>query len=382
MVSTHPDPTLEDSKLEGSLRQAFQSLERGDSLELAGTFGIKAELAAEFKGKMKVERQKDNSFVLEVEGGAELGLGSSGLGTGRLGVAAGTKFHVKTAAEAADLTDALVKGAVVTGSSLQTFTDAAHAMGVKDDVLSARSRVAGYLQNVSSVKAELTTTVQLGDEIKLKGWESTGFNAGMKANLQGRGGITIDLEKGELQRTLTLSVSGDASASLPLSKFGAGMKGTASLVLVTKVAPEIVQAIKNGQIPVAEAALRIAALPPTTIIARAEVEQNAKATTPGSVQETVKMKAEVPLEVSQGLTREAALDALMKSNWTLETEGSVGFGFTANLSAVNAEGTALRRYKRTDGPYSLEKARERLMSDPEMKQSIDLLRAQANLAGL
>ncbi|MFZ5438949.1 MAG: hypothetical protein ACOZQL_03015 [Myxococcota bacterium] len=375
-VTKHPDAMAEDSKLESSLRASFEGLEAGDSCELAGTFGVKADLAAEFKGKVKVERQQDGTFMVEVEGSGEGGIGAPGAGAGRVGVAAGTRFHVSSAAEAADLSDALLKGAVVTGSGTGPILDLAAKAGIGGDLASARGRIADYLSNVASVKAEGLVTAQLGDGWKLEGWEKTSLGASAKVSAQARGGITINLERGEIQRTVTVSLSGDATAQLPLNKFDANAKGTVSVVVTNKIPPELIEALKSGRISPEQLAAATQALKPVSITARAEVEETLKANSVGAAQETLRYKAEITLDTSGPITPAVALDALLKAKWGGEAEGSYGLGGAVNLGVAYGEVAVLRRYKKTGLQGSLETV---LASRPGGQRSLDSMRAAANL---
>lgn len=92
-------PVGDDSTLESALRSRLGELQPADSLELSGAAGLAVGVAADFRGKLRVERD-DRGFTVEVEGQLEGGAAEPGA-SARIGLASGTKFRVTSAAEAA-----------------------------------------------------------------------------------------------------------------------------------------------------------------------------------------------------------------------------------------------------------------------------------------
>ncbi|MDP1824695.1 MAG: hypothetical protein Q8L48_15680 [Archangium sp.] len=347
----------DDSWLESQIRDQLSGLGPDESLELSTMAGVKLNLAAEFKGKLRVDPQADGSFVVEVDGQGDGGAGAPVAGSARVGVAAGTKFHVENAAKAADLCDALLKGAAVTSANgslpgLEAAFDLAHQLGVKGDVVDAGSRVRGYVSKISEAKVDLTGAVQVGDSIGVK-FEAFGVDlkvAGAKASAQGREGLSIDFEKGELRQNLTLGVAADAFIKVPVAFNAAGnTKATVVASAVFKLPDEVKQALKEGRIsgPQAWAMLAGRTLPDAVVI-KAELEVSAKNQSVAAGDLKVKLKAEASLDVAhfgRTLSVDDLRQFLQQVKWSVESEAGLGGGVGADLGAAKFEVALLRKQR-------------------------------------
>lgn len=350
-----PSPEGDDSRLEGTIREQLSRLGAEESLELSTAGGVKLELAAEFKGKLRVDPQADGSFVVEVEGQGDGGVGAPVAGSARVGVAVGTKFHVENAAQAADLCDALLKGAAVTSANgalpgLEAAFDLAHQLGVKGDVVDAGSRVRGYLSKISEAKVDLTVATQLGDAIKADVGGLKLSPMGAKASAQGRTGLSIDFEKGELRQNLTVLVAADAFIKIPFA-FNASENAKATVVASTvyNLPEEVKQALKEGRIsgPAAWAMLAGRTVPDAVVI-KAELEVSGKNQSMVAGDLKVKLKTEASLDVAQLAGTPSLEDlrqALVKVKWSVESEAGVGAGVGADFGAAKFEVALLRKQR-------------------------------------
>ena len=163
-------PWGDDSRLEQTARTKIGALSPNTSLMLTVKAAQKTGESLGMEAEAKIERQKDGSVVVELRGKVDAGLGAE-LGSARIGVAAGTKFHFATPAQAADFLDAFSKEGVLVASHLDCAADAARAFGVKGDVVDARERLLGHLGNISEINGDLVLTAEVGAKKKLYGFD-------------------------------------------------------------------------------------------------------------------------------------------------------------------------------------------------------------------
>lgn len=343
----------DDSRLEAKLRNVFADLGPLEAVELAGKLEGKFDLSAEFKGRLRIDRLQDGSFTVLVEGEATAGVGAPVAGSARVGVAAGTKFHVRTAGEAADLVDALMKGAVVAGASglMPGLLGTANSLakhGVGGDVLDAPSRVMGWMSSVSEVKVAGVGKLQLGDELQYK---PPGFDfklASLKATAEARDAWAVDLEKGQLRHQVSLGLAADASASIPVAaSVGGNAKVTGTLTTTYSVPPALLAELKAGRSTIGEAveALGAGALRPD-ISFSVEVEHAAKTAQVGAGEVKTKARATVKLDpekVRGANVFEAGVAHLAAARWSIEAEAGAGFGMKASLGVFSGDVMGTRR---------------------------------------
>lgn len=345
-------PVGDDSRLERTIREQFAVLGQDETLELNGGVGGKAAIALDFKGKLRAERQEDGSFTVEVDSQGEGGSGVPGA-AGRIGIAAGTRFHVENSAQAADLCDALLKGATVNSSSalwqgLPAALDGLHSLGVKGDLIDAQARVRSYFPKISEAKADLTGTGELGAAAKFDVGKNGPSPLGAKTTLQGRVGLSIDFEKGELRQNNSLALSADAFLKVPFAVHASGNgKATVVVSAVYKMSDEVKQALKDGRLSPAQAwALAVSKQVPDEVVVKAELEVGAKNLSGIGADLKAKMKAQSTLDLAQYQKTqdpEELRKFLQQVKWTVEGEAGVGAGLGFDLGVAKAEVSMMRK---------------------------------------
>jgi hypothetical protein len=330
-------------------------LKPGESVELAAKADVNVELSGAFKGRLRVERKEDGSFEITVEGETTGGVGSAGAGAARVGVAAGTKFHVGNAGEAADLCDALFKGAVVTTASsagpfLSGVTLGLKAAGMRSDLLDATDRVQQYLRNVSEVKVAAVGKLQLGDSFKAP-VPGFGFKAAAaKAGAEVRDAWVVDVSKGQLRHEVTVGLSADVSAGIPfMASVGSGGKASLTMETAYTLPKDVLQRLQDGRLTLTDALREAgaAALTPTVSLA-AEVETSGKTVELVAGEVKLKAKATLPLTAETlmvGNAYQTALAALDSTKWSLEAEVGAGGGLNSGIGfgVVAGEVSAMRK---------------------------------------
>ncbi len=383
-------PVGDDSAFEEVLRVQFEQLGPHESIELSGNGAIKAELALDFKGKLRAERRPDGRFTVEVEGQGEAGIGAPVVGVARLGIAAGTTFHVSTAAQAADLCDALVKGAVVTAAGavfpgLSNVFDSAHRLGLKGDMVDARSRVVSYLPQVSEAKIDLTGYGQLGDTLAVNagGFDFRAISA--EASVQPRHGLSVDFEKGELRLNSSMTLAGDAFLKVPLAlNVSENGKLTVTGSVVMKLPADMISSLKEGRLSAVQAweSLAVGNLA-DQIILKAEFDVAGNNLSLGAEGFNVKLKGESILDFAQfnrPLDAEQFRYLLREMKFSLESEAAVGSGAGFDVSLGKAEVSVWRKRKsHWGGAYSAGEAITKAHQLMESGSSLDVRRATAAL---
>ncbi len=370
-----------DSWSESKLREAFAELHEGDSYELSGKVTAKAGEGGMGSAKLRAEREEDGSLKLSVSGEGAFIAG----GTVKLGAGTTYRFPPGHDAEAADLADALVKGAVVVAAPLGTQVLLSLALdGSTPDRLA--SRIGSYSDQLSTVKADASLGLHLEHESKLAaGFESFDFGK-VKAEAEAKEGFAINLEKGTFTVDRTVGLEGEASLNIPTVRAGVKAGASATLSAEFKMSPAMKQALADGSMSPAEAWGQLATRSvPDKLTARVEIESTEKGIgTIAGLSTKTTAEAEVELDVAAFLEDPAPgkiLEDLSRAKWSVETESGVGPAFALGVSLgevkVNSELTAQRKHRWEVEGLPFAEAAQRL-AHPESDQH--LLEAQRALA--
>lgn len=344
-----------DSKTEKFIREQLKELKAGESCELTAEAGIDVKgFKGGFNGKLIATRQEDGSFVVEAvaEGNAGLGKKENGLKTT---VGAGTKFHVANAGQAADLADALLKGAAITHGAVHPLvgvaTNAATAFNV-EEFATADARISKYAPNISEVKLEGELKAELG---KKKGpkFEVDGvsfFDAKGSVSAATKESVRFNLEKGELNVTTSIALSAEASLKAPLLFNLKGQaRGTVSITQTYELPKETLAQLKKGRASTADVLGQLIASKPATRTERIELELGGKANHRGDQGE---VKARLSYETTVPTTSSAdtvSLDGLLAraeaGKWSVEGELSVGSAMNVDLGAAHVDVASMHKRK-------------------------------------
>lgn len=370
-----------DSWSESKLREAFSTLHEGDSYELAGKVTAKAGEGGLGSAKLRAEREEDGSLKVSVSGEGAFIAG----GTLRIGAGTTYRFPAGRDAEAADLTDALVKGAVVVAAPIGTQSLMSLAVdGGTPGKLA--SRIGRYSDNLSSVKADVSLGLHLTHESKVEaGFKSFEFGK-TKAEAEVKEGFVINLEKGTFTADRTVGVEGEAALNIPTLRAGVKAGASATLSAEFKMSPAMKRALADGSMTPAEAWTQLASRSvPDKLIARVEIESTEKGIGgPTGISTKTTAEAEVELDVDSFLKDPApgkVLEELSHVKWSVETESGVGpafaLGFSMGEVKVNSEFTAQRKHRWKMEGLPFAEAAQRL-EHPESDQHF--LEAQRALA--
>ncbi len=339
-----------DSRVERRLREAVAHLPPGDALELSVGAGADVGVKVEGKTRLRVQRETDGSITVTVDGHGEVGVGKAGAAAIKGGVAAGTRFHFPRGdeANAADLCDALVKGATVAVAPAGTggLVSLALTWGDRDTL---PERVVAHATRVSAISAGGTAAAQIGAkspvEFGLAKWDF----ASAKAQAMARDEVTVDLEKGELLRSRAVQVTGDAGVQVPFAfKAGANGKVTATLSAAYALPIDVKQALREGRMTPADAYAALAARAvPDGVTASVEVEVGARGVAAVAGDAKAKLKSRVALDVKSFLADPdptKVLRDIERAKWFAEGEVGAGPGFAFDVEGNKLDVSA--QYKR------------------------------------
>lgn len=375
-------PWGDDSTFEAAARATIEGLHPGDHVKL----NVKAELnAGESIGidaDANVERMKDGSVVVELNAKADLGIGE-GKVSARIGVAAGTKFHFQTAAQAADFLDAFAKEGALVASHLDSFATSARALGVKGDVVDAQERLLSHLGNISELKGDLVGTAKLGAREKLFGFEEMSASA----DLQLKHGFKVDLEKGTFTLSESMGVGGKTNLKLPFLDMSAGARGTLSHNATWKLSAEQLHDLKAGTLSPLNLARKLTSTPDEVSV-KCELELSEKAGKGGTVDTREKVSIELPRNTKklESLDPRTLLNELSRQKWKAEFDIGLGVGLDQKLDAkagsIEVSGS-FRHKEKLDGEFDLNTALAALRRHSEEATDtqglFDARRAAANL---
>lgn len=383
-------PVDGDSRLESFFRERFAGLDPGQSYDLEGKLDITDAFSGQFRGKLHVERQPDGTFTVKTDESGALGLGARVIGKARATVAAGTTFHVKNAAEAADLCDALVKytsvGALPYGEVFSALRDGAYALGARGDTVDAGARLRQYQSRAKEVRFEAGVKAELGDKVR-EGFAGFDAEATLKASLKGTEAISVDRESGEVNLRSKLELTGEAKAKLPLHNTGeAEGKATVAVTTSLKMPPGVREAFARGELSIAEAVAQTMNHPADVrCSAEAEVELkgNLSLMAPSAEGKAV-LKAEFELTSTEAADPRVLANLMAEAKYSVEFDGALGGKLSADLGVADAE-LSVTRHARIQ-PYggelfSLEVAVKRGVSELKANDpgALDARRATANL---
>ncbi len=361
-VSTFRRPANEDvavngdSTLEANLRERFAQLEPGQSLELSAEAGYQA---YGFNGKVKVERQDDGSFLVEVEASANTKVGGD-KASGKAAIAAGTTFHVSNAAEAADLTDALTKSAFVTaadvGQPVVSLALKLRELFIKDDLSDSHVRLAKYSDRISQLKGAVTASQTLGSKksgLEFKVGEANFLDASGSIAANQKQELKVDLEKGELTLNTSLDVSASAQFKALALSAGGGVKGTQTLSLKYKLTGEMKQRLADGTLSAADALKELSRSARTPKVSmRVEIELSGKGTAALAGGELKgKASTEWALDFSKLRGGAPAAELFAEAatrTWKVEGEAAYGASVGVDAKFVRGEVQAFKRHKWAD----------------------------------
>ncbi len=246
----------EKTTVEKKVFELAQKLAPGEVAELELGGKVTDGLHLSGSGKVKIEREHDGSFSVELEGKGAVGVGidpgayaeeiKAGFSaSAAVTVEAGTKLHFKTPEALADFVDASsgaqmkVAGTGV-GWVLEKLAEAGGVVG-KDPT----SRLAHYFaNNTAKVSVAGGVTAAAGFALEV---EAAKFGVGMEANLRGtaKTTYTYDVERGVLRQTQ--SVSGKVGGKAGLGAFSElSEKGTLSLEREVRFPRERVRELLSG----------------------------------------------------------------------------------------------------------------------------------------
>ncbi len=221
-----------------ALRKQVSQLRPGDVMhaEVEGSINLKVKGGAH--ASATVERQDDGTFIVELKGGAEAGLGKAAT----LGAEVGTRFHLQTSEGVADLLQAAgengLAGVLSQGSPwLQA-------------VLSWRSTktLAQHAEkNMEVASLQISAKTSLDWENELAGQLGTKVGAGLTGSV----GAEIDWAKGELTVHQALSVDAVARIRGPIISavnIGADAKVTAKLEGKLVLTEQMKADLKEGRL--------------------------------------------------------------------------------------------------------------------------------------
>lgn len=380
----------DDSMLESFFRNRFADLGPRQSYEIDGKLNVADGFSGQFRGKLQVARQPDGSFTVKTEDSAALGIGARVLGKARATVAAGTTFHVKNAAEAADLCDALVKhtavGALPAGQVFTGLRDLAHGFGLNGDVVDAGARLRGYEARASEVRFEAGLKTELGDKVS-EGFAGFEAEATLQASLKGAGQVSVDRERGEVNFTRKLEVTGEAKARLPLHNTGeAEAKVGVTVTTSLKMPPAVREAFERGELSIADAVAQTLKHPEhVSYVAEGEVELKARlALMAPSTEGKAVLKTELELTAAQANDPRVLLQMMGEAKYSVELDGALGAKGSFDVGVGEAELSVTRHVRnRPFGGelFSLEGAVRRGASELQATDpaAFDARRATANL---
>ena len=381
----------DDSKLESFFRGHFAELGPKQRYEIDGKVDVTDGFSGQFRGKLKVERQTDGSFTVKTDESAALGIGARILGKARATVAAGTTFHVKNAAEAADLCDALVKntavGSLPAGQVFSGIRDLAHdTLGVRGDVVDAGARLRSYESRAAEVRFEVGIKAALGDKVKEE-FAGVGTEAALKASLKGTGEVSVDRERGEVHIARKIELAGEMKAELPLHNGGeAEAKASVTVTTSLQMTPSVREAFARGEISIAEAVAQTMKHPAhISYAAEGEVEFKGRiALMAPNAEGKAVLKTELELTAAQSSDPRELVRLMGEAKYSVELDGAIGVNGSYDFGGAKAE-LSVTKHVRTQ-PYggelfSLEGAVRRGATELEATNpvALDARRATANL---
>lgn len=383
-------PVGDDSRLESFFRERFGALEPKQRIEIDGKLDVTDGFSGQFRGKLKVERQADGTFTVKTEQSAAVGVGARLLGTSRAAVAAGTTFHLKNAAEAADLCDALVKHTAVkqlpAGQLFSALADGARKLGASGDLIDAGERLRGYEAHAAQVRFNGEFKTDLGDTLK-EGFAGFDAEASFKASLKGTGELTVDRERGEVNFTRVIALTSEAKAKLPLRIGGEfEAKVSASVTTTVKMPPEVKVAVERGELSIADAVAQTLKHPAhVSYTAAGEVELRGRLDYMApSAQGKAVLKTELGLEASQANDPRELVRLLGEAKYSVEVDGALGGKGSVDLGGATAELSVLQHVRHQpygEALFSLDVALKRGASELAATDggAFDARRATANL---
>lgn len=378
---SHPDAAREDSTQERELRTEFKALEPGASYEMDAAMEGEFGLNGAAKGKVKVERQEDGTYVVDIEQSLAMGVGAHA--KGKVGLGGNERFHVRTAAEAADFVDALLKFQV-TGDSKTLKTIGTF---FPNSYSSAAERVQSYYANKVETRLDVSLGLKLGEkELKKASFGDLNIPGEMKAQLEAKASVAWDREQSALKTTSSFTLSAEAAAKLGFLGDKAELGGTARVILTRTFTPTPadLKAVERGEISMATAIARGR----STLRVELEVEGEAKAgsslptaggAAPKAAETLVRLRGDFEVESPRGMTLDALASGFKEAEWKVDFEAAVGDRRALDFDVVKAHVATMRRAKTTVESHSRREAVDLFKAASAADDDLTALRATANV---
>lgn len=372
----------DDSRLESGTRALIGRLGHGDSLELKLGGEVKTGEQFGLSATAKIAREDDGSVTVELEGEGKVG-GGGAMASAKVGVAAGTKLHFETAAEAADFLDAFTKAGVLVaaGQDIALTARTAHRAGARGDVVDAQSRLLGHLKKTTELKTDVLAEATIEKAKKLYGFEALEAKAAVKA----KDGFKVDLKKGTFTRTTAISVDASTDLKLKWLNMGGGGKGTITASTTYKLTDAELSALKGGKLSPTILLGEVTTRPPVEQKLKAELEVSQRADAAHLMGEDLKTKFSVEKVIDEKTFSggiEKALSDLGDLKWKAEID--VGMGGATNSIDVKTdvfslEASAKYRHKEElSGECGLTEWIPRINDRLNDQKNLDALRATAS----